>query len=80
MNWWQVVKLLIKYGPTAYKLVSEIISLIEQMKADKPDTAAFYERRLETARLAVKAEKSKAPLKILAADLRGAVNGIKQPI
>lgn len=80
MGWWEVIKLLIKYGPTAYKLVKEILDLIEQMKADKPDVAAFYARRLEVAKAAVKIEKSKAPYKTLAADLRGVVNGTKQPL
>ena len=80
MGWWEVLKLIIKWGPTAYKLVREILDLIEEMRADKPDAAAFYARRLEVARAAVKAEGTKAPLKILAADLRGAVHGIKQPI
>lgn len=80
MGWWEVVKLLIKWGPTAYRLVREILDLIEQVKTDQPDTAAFYARRLEVARTAVKVEKSKAPLKTLAADLRGALNGSKQPI
>jgi hypothetical protein len=80
MNWWEVIKLIIKWGPTAYKLVREILDLIEEMKADKPDVAAFYARRLEVARVAVKAEGTKAPLKILASDIRGALHGAKQPI
>lgn len=75
MNWWQIIRLILKYGPTAYSIIREILRLIDQVRADQPDVAAFYERRLDVQAAAAKAQKSKEPLNLLANQLRGVLSG-----
>lgn len=45
MAWWQIILLIIRYGPTVYKLVKYIIDLIKDI-SDKlhPDEAASFEK------------------------------------
>ena len=75
MGWWEIVKLVLKFGPSVWAIITEIIDLIKQLQADQPDVAAFYTRRLDVQIAAAKVLKSKDPLHELANQLRGVLRG-----
>jgi hypothetical protein len=75
MSWWEVVKLVLKYGPTVYAIVAEIIDLIQEIGKGEPDLAQFYSRRLEVAKASVKETKSKISLSQLRDELTRRLDG-----
>lgn len=67
MQWLQFIQILLKYGPEVYSVVSEIISLVEQLSSKSEQL--FTRKHLETCYRVYRTTGNRQPLRALRDDL-----------
>jgi len=73
MGFWQIILILIQYGPTIFKIIREIIALIKEISnRDDPKNAALvdYEQDIRNALADYRLTKSTEKLENLRSHLR----------